>query len=184
MKLPHLSPSPCEHHLPPHATQPRRGQDAIAPGTPQTLRPLAAFRDPHFRLSPLPQVSPLPGVSLLGSPTSGYPSLSRVPSPGPQGHGRARGHSPARLRGGARVSRRREPRPAARAERPALPAGPAPPLAPEVTRQGVRRQAAPSVRMCMSGRGVVFGSTWRPESARWDRSQGEAGWEEGECQQA
>lgn len=59
MNLPHLSPSSCEHHLPPHATQTRTGLDAIAPGAPQTLRPVAAFRDP-----PLPVVTPSPGVPI------------------------------------------------------------------------------------------------------------------------
>ena len=81
---------------------------------------------------PLPVVTPSPGVpvswglSLSGYPTSGHPSLSGVPLPGPSGT-RARGHSPARLRGGARVNRRREPRPAARTEptRTPCPAGPA-----------------------------------------------------------
>lgn len=115
-----------EHHLPPHPP-PRRGQEPTVPGTPETHVPSTALRGP-----PLPVVTPSPGVPvswglfLRGCPTSGHPSLSGVPLPGSRGT-RAHGHSPARLRGGARVNRRREPRPAARTKptRTPCPAGPA-----------------------------------------------------------
>lgn len=92
--------------------------------------PSTAFRGPSFLV-----VTPSPGVPISwglsfssGLPLPVIPPSQGPLSPAPEAHGGDRGHSPARLRGGARVNGRREPRPAARAEatRTPCPAGPAP----------------------------------------------------------
>lgn len=126
---------------------------------------------------PLPVVTPSPGVpvswglSLRGYPTSGHPSLSGVPLPGPSGT-RAPGHSPARLRGGARVNRRREPRPAARTEptRTPCPAGPAARAGSDVHRVWAGGPAPVSAhvrpfldRQALSPHPVAETAPWGPE---------------------
>lgn len=105
------NPSVGEHHLLPHPTPTRRGQEATAPGAPETPRPVDSLprplisgchpflRCPHF----------LGSLFLLGSPTSGYPSLLGAPLPGPRGTrrgsraltGPARGRSAGQWAAGA-----------------------------------------------------------------------------------
>lgn len=128
--------SPGVHHsvsitfLP---TPPKEGEDRCPRSWgPRDSPPVCSlWRPPHFRMSPLPQVSPFPGVSLLGSPTSGYPSLSGVPLPGPHGTrtdsraltGPATGRSAGQSAAGASSGSARRTDPHSRPCRPAPRAG-------------------------------------------------------------
>lgn len=140
--------SPGVHHsvsitfLP---TPPKEGEDRCPRSWgPQRL----SSRLQSLEAPPLPDVTPFPRCPhFLGSLSSGRP-LPVIPpsqgslSPVPTAHGQTRGHSPARQRGGARVNRRLEPRPAAHAEPTRTPGPAGRPLAPEVTCTGRARMGA------------------------------------------
>lgn len=121
--LPHLEPIAF---LP---TPPTGGQEAIVSGAPETPRPVDnLLRPPTSGCHPFPRCPISWGLSPRVPSLPVFPPSQGSLSPTPMTHGRSRGHSPARLRGGARVNRRREPRPAAHTEptRTPFPAGPAP----------------------------------------------------------
>ena len=146
-----------KHHLPSRPT-PRRGQESpfLEPQRPHVSS--TAFRGPHFRLSPLPQVSPFPGVSRYSDaplpvvpPSQGSLSLApgahRLAGTHRPGYGAERGS----IGGGSLVRQRAQ-------NRPALPTRPARPLAPEVTyaergRRGTARECA-----CATSRIACFRS--------------------------
>lgn len=113
---------------------PRRGQESTVPGDPRAPSPRQQPSEaPYFRLSPLPQGSPFPGVSpYAGAPLPVIPPSRGSLSPVPRAHGLAGTHRPGygaergSIGGGSLVRQRAQ-------NRPALPAQPARPLAPEVT---------------------------------------------------
>lgn len=161
-----------EHHLPPHPP-PRRGQESTVLGAPRAPTPRRQpSKAPHFRLSPLPQGSPFPGVSpYAGTPLPVIPPSRGSLSPVPRAHGLLGTHRPGygaergSIGGGSLVRQRAQ-------NRPALPAQPAGPLAPEVTYTECGRRGPAPVsahvrpfldRQALSPHPVAETAPWGPE---------------------
>lgn len=132
---------------------------ALSPGVPISwgLSPQV----PHFRLS-LPLRGPFPRPS---GPRTGSRALT-----GPA-TGRSAGQSAAGASSGSTRKTTRTP-----------PARPRPRAGSDVPG---RAKTGSTVSAQVRSLAAVwcFGSTWRPEPARWHRSQRQAGWEEGRCPQ-